>query len=208
MSAATSSSAFEAVAQYLAAGGMVMPPLMLCAAVLWYCLGWRWMTLKRGTAKNVRTLINSHLRGKPLASKGLVDGAIELGLKLKSQHRPFLRERLDEAYADIQSEIRRYRTTVTTIVAIAPLLGLLGTVIGMIETFDSLGDMSLFAQSGGIAGGIATALFTTQLGLVVAVPGLIAKSFLDRRQRQIEHDLKQIKDILCSQAYEHAEFQS
>ncbi|MDZ7829411.1 MAG: MotA/TolQ/ExbB proton channel family protein [Halofilum sp. (in: g-proteobacteria)] len=42
----------------------------------------------------------------------------------------------------------------------------------MIETFESLGDMSLFSQSGGIAGGISQALFTTQLGLAVAIPGM------------------------------------
>jgi biopolymer transport protein ExbB len=58
--------------------------------------------------------------------------------------------------------------------------------------------MTLFSQTGGIASGIATALFTTQMGLVVAVPGLIAKSILDRRQFQMEMDLAQIKDILCS----------
>src|SRR3546814_9734490 len=55
----------------------------------------------------------------------------------------------------------------------------------MIVTFESLGDMTLFSQSGGIAAGISTALFTTQMGLVVAVPGVIAKSVLDRRQHQI-----------------------
>jgi biopolymer transport protein ExbB len=87
---------------------------------------------------------------------------------------------------------------ITTIVTAAPLLGLLGTVVGMIETFDSLGDMTLFSQTGGIAGGIATALFTTQMGLIVAVPGYIIKSLLDRRERQIKHDLAQLKDILCS----------
>ena len=78
----------------------------------------------------------------------------------------------------------------------------------MIETFDSLGDMTLFSQSGGIAGGIAVALFTTQMGLIVAVPGVILKTILDRREKQIQHDLAQIKDILCSEAYEHAEFKS
>lgn len=205
MASGVGSSAIEAVTEYLGAGGMVMPPLLLSAVVLWYCLGWRWMTLKRGTPKNVRTLINAYERGKPRQARGLVDGAIELGLRLRADERPGLRERLEEAYADIRSEIRSFRTTVTSLVAIAPLLGLLGTVIGMIETFDSLGDMSLFAQSGGIAGGIATALFTTQLGLVVAVPGLIAKSFLDRRQQQIEHDLKQITDILCAPIGTHRE---
>jgi biopolymer transport protein ExbB len=87
---------------------------------------------------------------------------------------------------------------ITAVVSIAPLLGLLGTVIGMIETFRSLGDMSLFSQGGGIAAGIATALFTTQMGLVVAVPGVIVKFFLDRRQQQLELDLAQIKDLLIS----------
>ena len=84
------------------------------------------------------------------------------------------------------------------LVAIAPLAGLLGTVTGMIETFDALGDMSLYSQSGGIAGGISQALFTTQMGLVVAVPGLIIGRLLDRRQTRFENELSQIKDLLCS----------
>jgi biopolymer transport protein ExbB len=85
-----------------------------------------------------------------------------------------------------------------TIVAAAPLIGLLGTVIGMIETFDSLADSVLFSQTGGIAGGISQALFTTQLGLVVAVPGLIIGRILDRKQDNMITDLDQIKDILST----------
>jgi biopolymer transport protein ExbB len=123
---------------------------------------------------------------------------------LQREAKPFLRRYLDDAYSDYGTDLRRYATTITTLVAIAPLLGLLGTVAGMIETFDSIGDMTLFSQSGGIASGIATALFTTQLGLVVAVPGVIVKSLLDRRQQQIETDLAQIKDILVSAPIEHA----
>jgi biopolymer transport protein ExbB len=79
------------------------------------------------------------------------------------------------------------------------VLGLLGTVDGMIETFDSLGDMKLFAQSGGIAGGISQALFTTQLGLAVAIPGLIINGLIERRARLMLHELNQIKDILCAE---------
>ncbi len=191
-------SAFEAIGEYMSSGGFVMPPLVLCALVLWFAIGWRWSTLNRGTAKSVRVLINGYLRGKEREPKGLVDGAVQIGIDLWRQKRPYLRERLDEAFSSIESEIKRYGMTVNTVVTIAPLLGLLGTVTGMIETFDSLGDMTLFSQTGGIAGGIAIALFTTQMGLIVAVPGYIAKTLLDRRQRQIHHDLAQIKDILCS----------
>ena len=50
----------------------------------------------------------------------------------------------------------------------------------MIETFSALGDMALFTQSGGIAGGISQALLTTQMGLVVAIPGLLVGRILGR----------------------------
>ena len=82
---------------------------------------------------------------------------------------------------------------------ISPLIGLLGTVIGMIETFDSLASMSLFTQDGGIAAGISQALFTTQLGLVVAVPGLVIGRMLDKKADMLELELEQIKDILCTE---------
>ena len=192
------SSAAEAIGAYLQNGGFVMPPLLLCALALWCAIGWRWSTLKRGSAKSVRVLVNNELRGKPREARGIVDTAVVKGIELWRQQRGYLREHLDEAYGAYESEIKRYSMLITSIVTVAPLLGLLGTVIGMIETFDSLGDMTLFSQTGGIAGGIATALFTTQMGLIVAVPGYIIKSLLDRRERQIKHDLAQIKDILCS----------
>lgn len=192
------SSAAEAIGAYLANGGFVMPPLLLCALALWFAIGWRWSTLNRGSAKSVRVLVNNQLRGKQREPRGMVDAAVVTGIGLWREQRGFLRERLDEAYGNYEGEIKRYGMLITTIVTVAPLLGLLGTVVGMIETFDSLGDMTLFSQTGGIAGGIATALFTTQMGLIVAVPGYIIKSLLDRRERQIKHDLAQIKDILCS----------
>jgi biopolymer transport protein ExbB len=94
----------------------------------------------------------------------------------------------------------KYRVLVQTIVITAPLLGLLGTVTGMIETFDSLGDMSLYSQSGGIAGGISQALFTTQMGLAVAVPGLIAGRMLQRKETSLLREIAQVKDILCAES--------
>lgn len=75
------------------------------------------------------------------------------------------------------------KTLTRSCVIVAPLLGLLGTVTGMIETFVSLKDMSLHAASGGVSGGISQALLTTQMGLVVAIPGLIADRMLRARGR-------------------------
>jgi biopolymer transport protein ExbB len=188
----------ETFGGYIDAGGFVMLPLVAVTLVLWYAIGARWILLGRGSKKNVRVLLRKYEKGRSKPPAGIVDEAIVLGLAIRDSKPVNLRRLLDDAFGGYDSTIRRYAGVVGTMVAIAPLLGLLGTVAGMIETFDSLGDMTLFSQTGGIAGGIATALFTTQMGLVVAVPGVIIKSLLDRREQQIERDLAQIKDLLTA----------
>jgi biopolymer transport protein ExbB len=85
---------------------------------------------------------------------------------------------------------------VLSVVMVAPLLGLLGTVTGMIETFASLGEMKLFTQGGGVAGGIGEALLTTQMGLAVSIPGVIVGRLLDRRQAQLEDELSQLAELV------------
>jgi len=69
-------------------------------------------------------------------------------------------------------------------IAVAPLLGLLGTVGGMIETFSSLQTMEMFKPAGGIASGISQALLTTQFGLIVAVPPLLSLKILDKKKQE------------------------
>lgn len=192
------STALSLITSYLDAGGMVMPVLLLVTLALWYALGVRWMLLRRGSAKNVRVLLKRAMAGRSNPPNGIVDQAVARGIAIARSGLPDLRRRLDDAFSDFQRDLKQGGVLITSLVMIAPLLGLLGTVMGMIVTFESLGDMTLFSQSGGIASGISTALFTTQMGLVVAVPGVIAKSVLDRRQQQIEIDLAQIIDILVS----------
>jgi len=176
----------------------VMPPLLVVTVALWYAIGARWAVLRRGSASNVRVLIRRREEGRRENVAGIIDEAIVRGLTLRDARLPDLRRRLDDAFADFDRDIRRHAILIGSLVGIAPMLGLLGTVMGMIVTFESLGDMTLFSQSGGIASGIATALFTTQMGLVVAVPGLIARSILERRAQKLASDLAQIKDILVS----------
>jgi len=195
----------DAVAGYLGAGGIVMPALLLVSVLLWYAIGSRWMLLARGSRKNVRVLIRRREEGRGKPPRGIVDSAIARGVVLGRQRDASpvpLRRRLDEAFAEYEIAIRRHAVAITALVAIAPMLGLLGTVMGMIETFESLGDMTMFSQTGGIASGISTALFTTQMGLVVAVPGFLAKAVLDRRANSIAHDLAQVKDLLVSRPTE------
>ena len=187
------------VAGYLQAGGWVMPPLVLATLVLWFAIGYRFAALKRGSERDVRNLIRRYDdKGKIPKGDGVLVRALRKGLDLRERRLDDLRPYLDDAFFEEQKDIRRYGRLIMTIVMAAPLLGLLGTVIGMIETFDSLGDMSLFSQSGGIAGGISQALITTQMGLAVAIPGLIVNGVLVRRQKNIEIELAQLKDILVA----------
>ncbi len=183
---------------YFTSGGYVMPPLIIATVVLWWTLGYRMMALRRGSMRSARVLVDRFLKGQLPTHEGVLVRVLHKGMKLRAHALPDLRRYLDDAFAEEANEIRKYRVFITTIVLVAPLLGLLGTVSGMIETFDSLGDMSLFSQSGGIAGGISQALITTQMGLAVSIPGLIVNGILDKKQRQLEIEMAQLKDYLCS----------
>ena len=104
--------------------------------------------------------------------------------------------RLDEALAEEASYLNRGLATVAVLAAVSPLLGLLGTVTGMIETFQSItlfgtGDPKL------MSGGISQALITTQLGLAVAIPLVLFHSLLTgRANRLIERLGKYSSDLL------------
>jgi len=197
-------SIFQEFLGYVEAGGWVMPPLIFLTVVLWFAIGYRFSALQRGTVRGARRLLErqeKHMaKGKPPRHDGVLVRAARKGIRLRNSGVLDLRAFLDDAFAEEEREVRRFDVMITTIVMVAPLLGLLGTVIGMIETFDSLGDMSLYSQSGGIAGGISQALFTTQMGLAVSIPGLIVNGMLNRKQKDIELELAQIKDILCASA--------
>ncbi len=183
---------------YIEQGGFIMYPLAISTFFLWYGLGYRYSVLQRGNRRSVRVLVERYRAGYARKPEGIIDEAVVRGIAIVQSCRPEdARDLLDEAFLPYEMRLKKFSVMVNTIVIVAPLMGLLGTVTGMIETFDSLADRSLFSQSGGIAGGIAQALFTTQMGLVVAIPGLVVGRILDRRARTIGRELFQIKDLLC-----------
>lgn len=189
---------FRELAGYVEAGGWVMPPLIAGTIVLWYAIGFRIAALKRGTKRGARNLVYRMSADKLPRRDGIMIRAARRGLELREKGFEPLRPYLDDAFTGYERSIGQYNILILTIVLVAPLLGLLGTVIGMIETFDSLGDMSLYSQSGGIAGGISQALFTTQMGLAVAIPGLIVNGILNRKAKEMSLELAQMKDFLCT----------
>jgi biopolymer transport protein ExbB len=93
--------------------------------------------------------------------------------------------------AELQEFFRRKRMLIGAMIAAAPLLGLLGTVAGMIGTFESLAGSA--AQSmGGLAGGISEALLNTEAGLTVAIPALL---LLYLGHRQAEKGLRELASV-------------
>ena len=155
-------------------GGAVMPALVLAGLAQWFGLTDRALTLARFDARAVTQ------RLAPLATLD----------------RPRREEAARLALADLHAGLGRYRGLVQSLAFAAPLLGLLGTVGGMIETFDSLGQQAMFRQSGGIAGGIAEALLTTQLGLCIAIPGTLLGRMLERREDRLHARIDEIADRL------------
>jgi biopolymer transport protein ExbB len=187
---------YETFAGYVEAGGFVMLPLVVGALALWYAIGYRFMVLQRGSRHHVRTLVRNYKDGLSEIPRGLIAQAARLGVQASEAYPGHTTEVLNSAFFPYYQDLKKGRTVIMGIVMVAPLIGLLGTVAGMIETFDSLGDMTLFSQSGGIAGGISQALFSTQMGLCVAIPGVVVGRLLDRRQHRFEEELDQIKALV------------
>lgn len=187
---------------YYEMGGFVMLPLILVSVLLWYGLVYRALSI-RSSRNNPRELVRLAVKGKKRLQKltSTPAQATRTAVKIvaKTPDTIQAKDLIEEEFAKLGDGLARHRMLVRSLVAVAPLLGLLGTVDGMIETFNSLGDMALFSQSGGIAGGISKALFTTQMGLAISIPGLLIGRIIERRERKINHELIQIKDLLCAE---------
>lgn len=91
---------------------------------------------------------------------------------------------LDVAYQEFRFNLNRWLPFIALTAAVSPLLGLLGTVTGMIKTFELI---SLFGAGDArlLSGGISEALITTKFGLVVAIPALVLHAYLQRRTKKI-----------------------
>jgi biopolymer transport protein ExbB len=115
-------------------------------------------------------------RLKSSSPLGFILGA---GLANANHGRDIMKECIEEAGRQVAHDLERYLNMLGTIAAVGPLLGLLGTVFGMIEIFSSLmqhgsGDPTV------LAGGISVALITTAAGLTVAIPSLIFHRYFER----------------------------
>jgi biopolymer transport protein ExbB len=105
------------------------------------------------------------------AARGPLGRILAAGLANVKAPRPVMKEAIEEVGRVVTHDLERFLTTLGTIAAAAPLLGLLGTVIGMIEIFGSQGASG--SDPIQLARGISIALYNTALGLIVAIPSLM-----------------------------------
>ncbi len=189
----------ESIRRLFEAGGAVMPVLFLCALLMGYALAWRGLVLLPGGGAAVEDLWAKGLRGGAISRTGLLAQAVRRVLDHRSELVDMTEEERAEwvrvGVGDLRNLAGRQRTVATSLVMSAPLLGLLGTVSGMIETFDALGEQAMFRQGGGIAGGISEALLTTEVGLCIAIPGTLIARMIDRREDGIRRGLLLLESL-------------
>lgn len=184
-------------------GGWMMLPIILASIIaagiiierLWslqarrvvpeHLLAKVWHLLKSGELgdEEVRNLYNSSPLGRVLAT----------GLIYRGRPREIVKEMIEDTGRHVTHELERYLNTLGTIAAISPLLGLLGTVVGMIEVFSVITVQGV-GDPGALAGGISQALITTAAGLVVAIPSLVGYRYL--RGRVKEHVVKMEQEAI------------
>lgn len=175
------------ITEHLVRGGFWMIPICLFGACALSVGILKWMVLQKAHVPSVRefkvlsdqTVDNwsSHYRG---ATRKLL---IHL-VSLKESAPEVQAAELDVAYQEFKFKMNRWLPVIALTAGVSPLLGLLGTVTGMIKTFQLIsvfgaGDAKLLSS------GISEALITTEFGLIVAIPALVGHAYLNRRVKKI-----------------------
>lgn len=195
--------------ELLIAGGWVMWPILLCSALALAIIIERFWSLRR--SKVLPLDLGDEVR--QWAASGRLDpkhietlransplGAI-LAAAIEVRHRP--REQMKERVEDVGRHqlhgMERFLNTLGTISGISPLLGLLGTVFGMIQMFLGILDSGI-GDVNELAGGIGKALVCTATGMIVAIPALMFHRYFRGRIAgyivEMEHEAIQLLDTL------------
>ena len=176
--------------ELLKAGGIIMVPIMLCSILALAIILERLWTLRPSRiappdviADLWRSIKARELNGrklKALQASSPTGRVLASGLMNAKHGREVMKESIEQEATQVIHELERFLNPLGTIATISPLLGLLGTVIGMIKVFSRMQGAGA-ANISTLSGGISEALITTAAGLTVAIPALIAHRYLIRR---------------------------
>ncbi len=175
-------------------GGAVMVPIFVLAATALLVALLKWLSmvrLRRPSPKKIKGLLKAlserdadDATRRVQAIRGPVGTMLRAGVDHVEEPRELIEEVLYERVLTTKNRLQGYLPFIAICAASAPLLGLLGTVTGIISTFDLIkqygsGDVKM------LSGGISEALITTKFGLIVAIPSLLIHAYLSRKARAI-----------------------
>ncbi|HET8800161.1 MAG TPA: MotA/TolQ/ExbB proton channel family protein [Marinobacter sp.] len=186
--------------ELLKAGGILMVPIVACSILalaiilerFWTLRPsrvappqtvnelWRWIKKKELNGRKLKALQGSSPMGRILAG----------GLLNAKHGREIMKESIEHEASQVIHDLERFLNPLGTVATIAPLLGLLGTVIGMIKVFAEI-QLAGVGNAGNLAGGISEALITTAAGLSVAIPALICHRYFIRRVDELVVGMEQ-----------------
>ena len=186
--------------ELLKAGGILMVPIVACSILalaiilerFWTLRAsrvappqtinelWRWIKKKELNGRKLKALQGSSPLGRILAG----------GLLNAKHGREIMKESIEHEASQVIHDLERFLNPLGTVATITPLLGLLGTVIGMIKVFAEI-QLAGVGNAGNLAGGISEALITTAAGLSVAIPALISHRYFIRRVDELVVGMEQ-----------------
>ena len=171
-----------------------MIPLILISLSMWAliierAIYFRWIDRDDLNLKQAKEIIS----GKPLpeTSNGIRIRVLSSFLKKRTGNKKLDQSILDLCVMRERPNLRRRLAIIAVLAAVAPLFGLLGTVTGMITTFNVIAVFGT-GNAKAMAAGISEALITTQSGLMIAIPGLLMSAFLVNRADRIESRLDEL----------------
>ncbi len=172
------------------AGGWLMVPILLCSVAAMAIVAERFWTLQQERVAPQNLVVQvwqwalagvvSEQRLRNLRDGSALGRILAAGLVNRDRERDVMKESIEDVGRHVVHELERYLNALGTIASITPLLGLLGTVIGMIKVFAVITTQGV-GDPGVLAGGISEALITTAAGLTVAIPSLMFHRYFRAR---------------------------
>jgi biopolymer transport protein ExbB len=199
-------------------GGFLMYPIFICSLIAVTIFFERMFYLKSIKNKSKKFV----LRVKNLVKKGSIELAISTcrksptpisqimlaGLMKFGRGRDEMKEAIEDSANQAIPVLERSLSTLSTIGNITPLLGLLGTVFGMVKAFNVIAVMGV-GKPEALAGGISEALLTTAFGLSIAIPTIVVYNYLSHRVDKLIRDMEincvDLIDLLTYQETNHNE---
>lgn len=197
--------------EHIIEGKIIMVPLMICSLISLAVVYDRWQAFRenrRIDTRSLRSKVLAHLRENDIAAameeckaaRGPIASVLLAGLRTYDQlkgkressetMRLVVGQVMDDYSAQAMSVVNKRLDVLTTIGTAAPLLGMTGTVTGMIASFAGLADAGSMAGGGGaVANGIAEAMVTTAAGLIIALLAVVPQSVFNRWSDEIELEI-------------------